>query len=283
MERLPKDLCEIHSLGPTTGEWLVGARQVPAFRLTHTLFAGYSDAGRGYEFVRHEPVFSQVLACTGGEGEVLVGGRWQRCPAGFAYLTAPRVLCAYHVRPGKRWQVCWVLDEECNVLPTLAAGAAPRLVQVDAKGLHLAVEGLCHEAGGAAEPASVDFWAALVHRQVQRMLQPGDGEPRLEHLWREVRNDFGGAWDLARMARCAGLSQESLRRRCQEQVGRSPLAHVTHLRMQLAADLLACSQEKIASIAVRLGYRDPFAFSNAFKRELGLPPSWYRGHPSRGV
>jgi AraC-like DNA-binding protein len=256
---------------------------VPAFRTTHTRAAGYSDARHGYEFVRLSPGFSQILACTGGDGEVLVDGAWQRCPAGYAYLTAPHSLCAYHVRPRGRWQVCWVLYEETKRLATLEPGRPPRLERVDATGLDLAVKGLCHEAGGEAEPTMLEFWAALLHRQVLRLLRPGSGEPKLTQLWSVVHHDIGGAWDLRRMAESAGMSQESLRRLCQQHVGRPPLAHLTHLRMLLAADLLSCTQEKIASIADRVGYGDAFAFSNAFKRELGLPPSRYRSRQAKGA
>jgi AraC-like DNA-binding protein len=283
MDRVPKNLCEIHSLGPATHEWLVGTRQVPAFHLTHTRVAGYSEAQHGYEFVRHSPVFSQVLACIGGEGEVLIDGRWQRCPAGLAYVTAPRALCAYQVRPRGRWQVCWVLYEEVMQLPALEAGQAPRLVRADATGLHLAIEGLCHEAGAEAEQGAMEFWAALVHRQVLRILQPAGGDPRLSQLWSAVRHDLGGAWDLSRMAKCAGMSQESLRRLCLRYVGRPPLSHLAHLRMLFAADLLSCTREKIASIAARAGYGDAFAFSTAFKRVMRMPPSRYRLRQNRSA
>jgi AraC-like DNA-binding protein len=283
MDSVPKNLCEIHSLGPATHEWLVGTRQVPAFHLTHTRVAGYSDARHGYEFVRHSPVFSQVLACTGGEGEVLVDGGWQRCPAGFAYVTAPRALCAYRVRPRGRWQVCWVLYEEIMRLPALEAGQAPRLVRVDATGLHLAIEGLCYEAGDEADPATLEFWATLVHRQAMRMLQPGGGEPRLSQLWSAAHRDLGGVWDLKRMAKCAGMSQESLRRLCLRQVGRPPLSHLTRLRMNTAADMLCHTQEKVASVAARVGYADAFAFSTAFKREMGMSPSRYRSRQNRSA
>ena len=283
MDRVPKNLCEIHSLGPATHEWLVGTRQVPAVHLTHTRVAGYSEAQHGYEFVRHSPVFSQVLACIGGEGEVLIDGRWQRCPAGLAYVTAPRALCAYQVRPRGRWQVCWVLYEEVMQLPALEAGQAPRLVRADATGLHLAIEGLCHEAGAEAEQGAMEFWAALVHRQVLRILQPAGGDPRLSQLWSAVRHDLGGAWDLSRMAKCAGMSQESLRRLCLRYVGRPPLSHLAHLRMLFAADLLSCTREKIASIAARAGYGDAFAFSTAFKRVMRMPPSRYRLRQNRSA
>lgn len=276
MDRIQKNLCETHVLGPATREWLVSNREIPTFRATHTRVAGYSDARHGYEFVRIQPEFGQVLACIEGEGEVLIDGVWHRCPSGCVYLTAPRALCAYHVRPGKRWRVCWVIYEEAEQLPELESGRASRLVVAHTAGLHLAIEGICREVGAGADSGVLEQWASLVHRQVLRILKPDDGEPRLNRLWAVVWQDLGGDWSLERMARCAGVSSESLRRLCQQYVGRSPLAHVTHLRMQFAADLLSCSREKIASVARRVGYSDEFAFSNAFKRTLGMPPSRYR-------
>jgi AraC-like DNA-binding protein len=54
------------------------------------------------------------------------------------------------------------------------------------------------------------------------------------------------------------------------------MAHLTRLRMLAAADLLCHSQEKISSIAARIGYGDGFAFSTAFKREMGMCPQQFR-------
>jgi AraC-like DNA-binding protein/quercetin dioxygenase-like cupin family protein len=275
MDSIPENLFETHTLGATR-EWLVSARQVPAFRFTQTKFAGYSEARSGYRFVRRAPTISQILACTEGEGRVLVDGKWKRCPAGHVYVTPPRTLCAYEVQPRGHWKVCWVIFEETVRLPSLTAGYTPQLVQADTMGLHLAIEGLCHEAGGEGEPAGLELWAALIHREVTRILQPGHTDPRLSQLWLKVRQDLGGVWDLQRMSRSSGMSNESLRRLCQKHTGRPPLSQLTQLRMLFAADLLACTKEKISSIAARVGYEDAFAFSNAFKREMGQPPSQYR-------
>jgi len=276
MDGFPKNLREIHSLGPATREWLVRAGQVPAFGRMQTRVAGYTDAGRGYAFVRHAPVFSQLLACVGGEGEALVDGRWQRFPAGHAYLTAPRALCAYHVRPRRRWQVAWILYHESRRLPGLEPGTPPRLVRADATGLHLAIQGLCHEAAAESGSAALELWAALVHRLAMQMLSPGAGNPALGHLWSAAHRDLGGDWNLKRMAAVAGMSQESLRRLCLEEVGRPPLAHLTRLRMNLAADVLGHTDEKIAAVAERVGYGDAFAFSTAFKRAMGVSPKRFR-------
>jgi AraC-like DNA-binding protein/quercetin dioxygenase-like cupin family protein len=270
------ELREIHAHGASTREQLVSARQVKGLATAGILFAGYSDAGPGFRFVRHSPAFGQILACTEGEGRVLIEGTWQRCPPGHAYITAPNALCAYESKPTNRWQVCWVIYQINAPLPGFLSGQPPRLIQTDTLRLLHAIQGLCHEAGSETDPNTLELWSTLVHRQSLRILQPGDTDPRLTRLWLVVRQDLGGDWNLQRMARCAGLSPESLRRLCLAHFGRPPLAQLTHLRMLFASDLLACTKEKISSIATRVGYEDPFAFSNAFRRELGQPPSHYR-------
>lgn len=276
MKLVKGQLCEIHSLGKTTRETLTSSRQVKSLSSHKILFAGYTEAGRDYRFVRHAPAFHQILAATGGEGRALIDGLWRPFPVGHAYLTAAHSFCAYEVRPGQRWELCWLIYDQTACLPGLKSGEAPRLVQADTLGLKHAIAGLCHEAAGETEPAAMELLSALVHRQALRILHPSSTDQRLERLWLLVRRDLGRAWDLARLARCAGMSAESLRRLCLEHLGSPPLAHLTRLRMQYAADLLACTKEKIATIATRVGYEDAFAFSNAFKRVIGHPPSHQR-------
>ena len=87
---------------------------------------------------------------------------------------------------------------------------------------------------------------------------------------------LAAAWDLTRMARCAGVSEESLRRLCQRYLKRSPMAQLTRMRMQAAADILRYTDEKLASVALRLGYADAFSFSAAFKRTMGRSPQTFR-------
>jgi AraC-like DNA-binding protein len=267
---------ETHSLGRKTREWMVSSRDVPGFGATHTRIAGYTEARAGYEFVRHSPGFSVILVSERGEARAWVDGEFRRFPPGWAYITAPRALNAYHIAPGSRWRLHWALYEETAQLPTVEAGRKPRLIPVDATGFRLAVEGLCHENAGHAEPAVLQFWAALVDRMVWRLLESEMGEPRLDRLWLAVREDVAGAWDLRRMSRRIGMSEENLRRLCHRHVRRSPMAHLTHLRMLAASGLLCHTHEKIASIAARVGYSDGFSFSTAFKREMGMGPQRYR-------
>jgi hypothetical protein len=194
MDRIPKNIRETHSLGPRTREWMVSSRQVPGFGATHTRIAGYTEARAGYEFVRFSPGFSVILVSALGEGQALVDGAWHRFPPGYAYITAPRALNAFHAAPGGRWRLHWVLYEESASLPTLEPGHKPRLIRVDGTGFRLAVEGLCYENAGKADQGVMGFWAALVDRMVWRILESEMGEPRLDQLWLAIREDIGGAW-----------------------------------------------------------------------------------------
>lgn len=273
----PKDIREIHELGPLSREWVVAGERVTSAGTRHARYVGYTEAGRGYRFGRIAPPFAQVLVTESGEGRVLVDGKWRSCPAGYAYITAPRVLCAYQIAPDcAGWRLHWsIYGEECLV-PTLPPGTAPRLVPVEATGFRLAVEGYCHERGTRADPGVLGLWAALVDHAVWRMLDSKEGDPRLDQLWLAVRRDIGGTWTLRRMAREVGLSEETLRRLCLKHLDCPPMEQVTRLRMQAAADYLQHSGEKLESLAVRVGYSNAYAFSTAFRRIMGMPPSRYR-------
>ena len=197
-----ENMREIHQLGAATREWLVSGKRVPGFGATHTRIAGYTEARADYAFVRHDPAFSMILVTESGHGRVVLDGEWVECSTGQAYVTAPRVPHAYHIKPGSRWRLHWVIYEETANLPTLAAGTPPRLVACEAGGLRHAVEGLCGENAGRAEPGALGLWAALIDRMVLRVLESEKSEPRLERLWAQVREDLGGsgacrAWPFA--------------------------------------------------------------------------------------
>jgi AraC-like DNA-binding protein len=272
-----KDLRETHELGSGTREWVVASERIADRGVEHTRFVGYTDAGRNYRFVRHSPDFAMVLVTESGEGVVWVDGVWQTCSADHAYITAPRAAHAYHIKPGGQpWQLHWAIYREEALLPSLAPGASPRLVHAEATGFRHAVEGLRHEKSSRADPTVLSLWAALVDHATFRLLDADNGDPRLDRLWLAIRQDFGAEWTLRRMARCVGLSEESLRRLCQQHLGVSPMAHCTRLRMQAAADALRHSEAKLESLAARFGYADAFSFSTAFRRVWGVPPSRYR-------
>lgn len=54
------------------------------------------------------------------------------------------------------------------------------------------------------------------------------------------------------------------------------MQQLTYLRMQFAAHRLPMTGERIEDIAQQVGYQNPFAFSNTFKRMTGFRPSQFR-------
>jgi AraC-like DNA-binding protein len=84
------------------------------------------------------------------------------------------------------------------------------------------------------------------------------------------------AWTVDELAREVAVSRSSLATRFGSLVGESPMQYLMRWRLALAARALRSGTEAIARIAERSGYETEAAFSRAFKREFGQPPSAWR-------
>lgn len=83
-------------------------------------------------------------------------------------------------------------------------------------------------------------------------------------------------WTIESLAREVSLSRATLTRRFTALVGEAPLSYLTRWRMDLAARDLRHTDDGVSAIAQRVGYTSEFAFSRAFTRVRGTPPSRYR-------
>jgi AraC-like DNA-binding protein len=116
---------------------------------------------------------------------------------------------------------------------------------------------------GKRDRTSPEWWRYQGDRIVERAL-------RLMH----DRPDQ--AWTLNTLASATGASRASLSRRFQDLVGEPPMTFLKNWRMALAADLLCRPNETVGTVAEKVGYSTPFAFSAAFKRVRGLSPQEHR-------
>lgn len=91
-------------------------------------------------------------------------------------------------------------------------------------------------------------------------------------LHREPQRD----WTVQSLARAAGLSRSVLAERFPQFVGLPPMQYLASWRMQLAANELRVSNDSVAAIANRVGYESEAAFSRAFTKSMGEPPSSWR-------
>lgn len=77
-------------------------------------------------------------------------------------------------------------------------------------------------------------------------------------------------------AKLAGMSPSHFIRCFKAELRVTPNVYYTRLRMEKARLLLRETDLKVREIAARLGYDDPFYFSNVFKKCVGVSPEQYR-------
>lgn len=122
--------------------------------------------------------------------------------------------------------------------------------------------------------------------QVLRRIVEGDGQPlslaaalrapgirrALEQLHAAPALD----WSLEGLAEVAGLSRSAFAAKFKALVGEGPLGYLRRLRVQRAMGLLARPGASIVATAEAVGYADPFVFSKAFKKLVGVSPREFR-------
>jgi AraC-like DNA-binding protein len=83
-------------------------------------------------------------------------------------------------------------------------------------------------------------------------------------------------WTIEQLGKEVGLSRSVLAERFADLVGMPPMHYLAKWRMQIAAGLLDGGNTNIATVAAEIGYASEAAFSRAFKKMVGVPPSDWR-------
>jgi AraC family transcriptional regulator, regulatory protein of adaptative response / methylphosphotriester-DNA alkyltransferase methyltransferase len=96
-----------------------------------------------------------------------------------------------------------------------------------------------------------------------------------------VDTEYGSDLSLDEIARRVASSRRQLQRAYAE-IGHTTFRdHLTRVRMDKAAELLAGRGLTVREVAHRVGYRQPAQFAKAFRRHLGVAPSDYRANGAR--
>ena len=120
-------------------------------------------------------------------------------------------------------------------------------------------------------PGGKGWLAGLNDRYVGRALALVHGRP-------------SEPWTVERLGRQVGLSRSTLAERFSDVMGEPIFAYLTRWRLFVAAESLLTSTRAIESIAHDAGYEAAGAFSAAFKRAFGKPPSiWRKRRRVRGT
>jgi len=96
--------------------------------------------------------------------------------------------------------------------------------------------------------------------------------PLLVYIQANLDKDLG----LAALGKRANLSPAHLQRVFKAEIGESPKAYATRLRVERAAFCLLAHESTVARLAADCGFQSPETFIRAFRRRFGKTPSEYR-------
>lgn len=158
--------------------------------------------------------------------------------------------------------------------PTLSASDAPAVgagLRRDTLAALVLIEALRRHVTAQA-PRAKGWIEGINDRYVGRALALVHGRP-------------AEPWTVEKLGRQVGLSRSALAEHFSEVMGEPIFAFLTRWRLQLAAEMLLTTPQPIEAIARQAGYASGGAFSSAFKREFGRPPSLWRRmrHPAGSV
>lgn len=293
MARRPTDsAADVQIWGPGTRLRAVSGEKIPGDDPHHWLrqepvcplldqhaiaHAGLMQAEPPFEVTRNHLSGTFMLACYEGEGAVLADEGWKRIRAGQACLQPPFVKNALKCMPGTSWKFAWVRYRESPEAWPIVSSISPVIGEFDPTPLKSAIDGLRAEATDEQNLSAMHQWSQLIHHYVLRFAQPHRSDRRLWRVWQRIEADLARPWTLQELATLGCMSEEHLRRICRKEIGRTPMQHLTFLRVQRARHLLSITDDKVEVIARAVGFESAFSFSNTFKKWTGWRPSEHRG------
>jgi AraC-like DNA-binding protein len=247
---------------------------------------GFQKCGSGYGWgpgVRDHYLLHYIVS---GHGKYEADGRTFVLSPGDAFLAVPDVPIFYQAAEEDPWEYDWV---------GFSGPAAPLLLAqtpftrrdpvLRPEAGELLRQGLLdiYKARGADYPSAVRMSGYL--QAVLGLLMehgPDQGEKAQSAYARQgavfLQQNYSRAVGVEEAARYAGVSRSCLYRAFQAEFGCSPSTYLIRFRLQRACQLLRHSSLPIGAVALSVGFEDPYYFSRAFRRELGVSPTEYRNN-----
>lgn len=109
------------------------------------------------------------------------------------------------------------------------------------------------------------------------------GDRRIAPALRLMHGDPARSWHLDELAEAAAMSRSTFASRFRTVAGVPPLTYLMNWRMRLAQRALHEEDTPMSALSRSLGYTSESAFSNAFKRVIGMAPKRYRDAARSGA
>ncbi|MBD3243259.1 MAG: helix-turn-helix domain-containing protein [Chitinivibrionales bacterium] len=246
------------------------------------------DVSRGVDFRTHmpSPVFVAVWFTVEGNAEVSVGGKQfglvpgdcLLCPARVARtlrVTSPtplrqRILLC-HARLTSR-----LIDDIFGPLPVYvpAAGGGGTTALVDR--IFEECQSPDRDSMRICDCLLEVLWRGIRRNLDRTQPQLSPSRERFERCREVLETECERLESLKQLADRCGMQPGSLCRLFKRHGAPSPYQSLQRARMAHAAELLLTTSLTVKQIGARVGYCDPYEFSRAFKRVMGISPRPYR-------
>lgn len=110
-------------------------------------------------------------------------------------------------------------------------------------------------------------------------LLAGLADPLTARAITAIHTDVAHRWTVGSLARHCRVSRSTLATRFQNVMAMGPIEYLQRWRMALAKDQLKSGTRGVGEIAMAIGFQSSSAFSTAFTRMVGCPPTQF----ARGV
>lgn len=104
----------------------------------------------------------------------------------------------------------------------------------------------------------------------------GSNRKRIDSICQYVQDNYVSDLSLSVIAKEHRISPSYLSLLFAQETGKKFSDYLTECRIRKAMEILKHTDKRVCEIATEVGYKDPYYFSNRFKKFTGLWPTEYR-------
>ncbi|MFT3843607.1 MAG: AraC family transcriptional regulator [Lacibacter sp.] len=226
-----------------------------------------------------------LIYCSKGEGWYSIENKKYTVKQNQYFILPKGIPHEYGAELKNPWSIYWVhftgenaeyyanyLQQKNNYSPTIAAHSALRAMLFDDILNHLE---LLNNTNNLIY-ANSGLYTFLASFQKLQLKSINNEKNPIEEVISYMKANLDKNLTLDDFAQHVHMSSSHLSALFRQKTKHSPINLFTSLKIQKASQLLLDEQYSIKTIAISLGYDDPYHFSRVFKNVMGVSPKYFK-------
>ena len=247
--------------------------------------AGFCSTIPNYSYGRDTRDYYLIHYCTGGKGVYNAGGQSYHLAKHDGFLILPNQNIVHTADREDPWNLCWVafLGKKAEAYLQMAGLGSDNLIFHYDKDDYLekCIKDIYNESRGGKNMLAILgqcylFLARLADAYRTATQPPATHFSHFEDAQNYIQRNLHNRINVGELANYMRLDPSQVYRVFKKHTGRSPLQHVTALRINKACEMLEKTDLPIKDIAQWLNFEYQSHFTKQFKNYTGLSPGQYR-------